>query len=188
MRVLTGAVIALAWSVIVGAHDGPPFPIASDRAAGRYVVSIWTDPDATDDGSAGGQFWVIVRRQDGEPLPEGTSVRVAVRPLGRPGPEREEAAAPVRGDTGNQFAALVMDHEGPFAVRATVSGPLGDVSVDATADATYDLRPPAYMFWVYLLPFVLAGALWTRLLIRRRSSFRHTSGRRPGAAGTGGPL
>jgi len=40
------------------AHSGPPFPIVADRVAGTYRVSIWTDPDATDDGSAGGQFWV----------------------------------------------------------------------------------------------------------------------------------
>jgi len=32
------------------AHSGPPFPIVSSRVAGSYIISIWTDPDATDDG------------------------------------------------------------------------------------------------------------------------------------------
>src|SRR4029453_4395549 len=32
-------------SPVVFAHDGPPFPILSDRVAGPYLVSIWTDPD-----------------------------------------------------------------------------------------------------------------------------------------------
>ena len=53
------AVLLLAAS-LAEAHDGPPFPIVSDHVAGPYRISVWTDPDATDDGSPGGQFWVIV--------------------------------------------------------------------------------------------------------------------------------
>jgi hypothetical protein len=36
-------------------------------------------------------------------------------------------------------------------------------------DATYDQRPPAYLLVVYVMPFVLVGLLWGRLLLRRRS-------------------
>src|SRR5690349_11751219 len=65
--------IALLFSSItwtVETHSGPPFPIMSDQAAGPYVVSIWTDPDTTDDGSAGGQFWTRVHpAADGVQLP-----------------------------------------------------------------------------------------------------------------------
>jgi hypothetical protein len=68
----------------------------------------------------------------------------------------------------NQFAALVMDHEGSFAVRVDIEGPLGAASVSASVEATYDLRPPKWLFFLYLLPFVLAGLLWGRLLMRRR--------------------
>ena len=64
-----------------------------------------------------------------------------------------------------------MDHEGPYRVAVTVSGPLGEAAVEAQADATYDLRPPPYMLAWYLSPFILVGLLWGRLLIRRR---KHT--------------
>jgi len=47
------------------AHDGPPFPIVSEHTAGAYAVSVWTDPDTTDDGTAGGQFWVVLRPASG---------------------------------------------------------------------------------------------------------------------------
>jgi hypothetical protein len=151
------------------AHDGPPFPIVSDRVLGPYVVSVWTDPDTTDDGTPGGQFWVTLSRRNGEDLPGGTRAVVAVRPLDRPGPERRADAAPVRGDVGNQFAGVVMDHEGRFAVAVAISGPLGNEMVEAEVDATYDLRPPPYMLAVYLMPFVLIGLLWGRALLRRRS-------------------
>jgi hypothetical protein len=152
----------------VAAHTGPPYPIVTDRIAGAYSVSIWTDPDATDDRRAGGQFWVVLETATGDPVPAATRATVSTRPLDRPGSPGQVAATPTRGDAGNQFAALVMDHEGPYAVAVSISGPLGEAAVDSRVEATYDLRPPAYMLAWYLLPFVAAGLLWGRLLLRRR--------------------
>jgi hypothetical protein len=102
-------------------------------------------------------------------LPPHTRVTVAIRALGRAGPTVTSTASPVRGDVTNQFAALVMDHEGRFAVHVAVDGPLGAATVDAEVDATYDLRPAPYLLVLYLVPFVLVGLLWGRLLIRRRA-------------------
>lgn len=146
----------------------PAVPIVSDRIAGPYSVSIWTDPDATDDGTAGGQFWVVIELAAGADVPPATRASVAIRPLAPGGLAQQAAAEPVRGDPGNQFAALLMDHEGPYAVAVTIAGPLGGARVDAQAEATYDLRPAPYMLAWYLLPFVIAGLLWGRLLVRRR--------------------
>jgi hypothetical protein len=63
-----------------------------------------------------------------------------------------------------------MDHEGPFLVQVAVSGSMGAATVDAMVDATYDLRPAPYMMLWYLAPFLMAGFLWTRLLLRRRAA------------------
>ena len=163
------ALLALAWPRAASAHDGPPYPIVSDRTVGAYRVSIWTDPDTTDDGSPGGQFWVRLERAGGEAaLPETTRAAVEVRPLDRAGAARRASAAPVRGDVTNQFAALVMDHEGRFGVHVAIDGPLGAVAIDSEVAATYDLRPAPYLLALYLAPFVLVGALWARLIVRRR--------------------
>ena len=67
--------IVAAYPRASGAHDGPPFPIVSDQRVGAYVVSIRTDPDATDDGSAGGQFWVQLQLADGEAADAGHDAR-----------------------------------------------------------------------------------------------------------------
>ena len=176
-------VLAFGWVVVVGvmavaapaacAHDGPPYPIVSDRQVGPYLVSIWTDPDTTDDGSPGGQFWVQVDPLDqSRALPDGTQARVAIQPRDRNGPELQATAAPVRGDATNQFASLVMDHEGRFTVRVRIVGPLGGAAVESEVDATYDLRPSPYLLPVYVLPFVVVGLLWGRLLVRRRGARR----------------
>ena len=171
-------VVSMPWPL--SAHDGPPYPIVSDHAAGPYRLSVWTDPDTTDDGTAAGQFWVRLETVNGAEMPEATRARVTIRPLDRQGPELTRAAEAVRGDVANQFAALVMDHEGRFAVRAEVNGPLGAASVDAEVNATYDLRPAPYLLLLYVAPFVLVGILWGRLLARRRT-MRHAY--RPPPAG-----
>ena len=151
------------------AHNGPPFPLVSDRLVGAYRVSIWTDPDTTDNASAGGQFWVrLDAARKGDAVAEGTRATVAIRPSDRVGSERQGPAAPVRGDISNQFVALRMDHEGPFAVRVTIDGPLGVASVESAVTATYDQRPSPYLIVVYVAPFVLVGLLWGRMMLRRR--------------------
>ncbi len=151
------------------AHSGPPFPILSNRIAGAYDISIWSDPDTTDDGSAGGQFWVVLKAVGRGPgIPAATVVTVAIRPLDREGPTRTGRAVPVNGAADNQFVALLMDHEGPFGVRVTVDSSLGRAEVESRAEATYDLRPSRGLIVIYLLPFVAVGALWMKVLWRRR--------------------
>jgi hypothetical protein len=152
----------------LSAHSGPPFPIVSSQVAGAYDIAIWTDPDATDDAVAGGQFWVVLTPRGAAAIPAGTRVTVAIRALDRPGTELRATAAPVDGLVARQFAALRMDHEGRFAVRVDVDGPLGPARITSQVDATYDLRPPPVLFVIYLAPFVVLGVFWMKLLKRRR--------------------
>jgi hypothetical protein len=162
-------VAVLALTPRLGAHSGPPFPILSSQIAGAYDVAIWTDPDATDDAKAAGQFWVVLKPRGAAAIPAGTRVTIGIRALDRPASELTAQAAPVDGLVTRQFAALRMDHEGPFAVRVAVDGPLGPAQVTSRVDATYDLRPPPVLFGIYLAPFVVLGLLWMKVLRRRRA-------------------
>jgi hypothetical protein len=161
-----------AGTATVHAHSGPPYPVVSRQAAGMYLVSVWTDPDATDDGTAGGQFWIVIEpARTGATLPPDTRAQVTVRALDRSGPDAAPAAAtPVDGDLSRQFVAVRMDHEGPYRVHVWLDGAWGTAGLDAQVEATYDLRPPLGLLGIYLLPFVAVGFLWTRLLLRRRRS------------------
>ena len=174
-RVPFALVIALLTSLPgrVLAHDGPPFPIVSGHRSGGYEIEVWTDPDSTDDGSAGGQFWVILE-STGTPadLPAGTRVDVSIRSSGARDSWQTIQAEPVEGKVSRQFARLVMDHEGRFDVQVEIAGPLGRATATAWVDATYDLRPAPAMLVLYLLPFVVVGALWAKLLVRRRRAAR----------------
>jgi hypothetical protein len=170
---LLAAMDVVMTPAIVRAHSGPPFPIVSNRIVGAYDISIWTDPDATDDGQAGGQFWVVIHAADRETgasgeVPAETRVTVAIRPAGGTDGEQHATATPVDGQVSRQFAATLMDHEGRFDVRVMVEGPLGRVELSSAVDATYDQRPAPILLVVYLLPFVAIGALWMARLRRRR--------------------
>jgi acetylornithine deacetylase/succinyl-diaminopimelate desuccinylase-like protein len=169
-HVAWNTLIAVLVTAAVGhAHSGPPFPIVSNRVVGSYQLSIWTDPDTTDDGSAAGRFWVTIRPgRPGATIPSETRATVSITPLDGSGPARTAGAEPVHGDVTSQFAALVMDHEGRFHVRVAIAGPSGPAEVDADVDATYDLRPAPWLIALYVMPFVLVGFLWIKLLLRRR--------------------
>lgn len=128
-----------------------------DKAVAGYKVSVWTDPDVTDDQSAAGRFWVTVE-------PGATRVVVSIRPLDRAGSARSAVAEPVNGDHQRNFTALLMDHEGPFGVHVAIDGAPGKAEVDASTDATYDLRPRPILTVLFVLPFVLAGFVWESCL------------------------
>ena len=165
------AVIFLGTAVNSEAHDGPPYPIVSDHLMGGYRVSVWTDPDTTDDGTAGGQFWIMIDpMRDGQLIPLELLTRVTVHPLDVGGEPRYGLAAPVDGNPARRFVAINMDREGRFRVRVDVERASGSDSVDAEVQATYDLRPSPWMLAVYAVPFVLTGALWIGLLVKRRST------------------
>jgi hypothetical protein len=178
-RTALAALTILAAQITLRAHAGPPYPIVTDAVRGPYTISIWTDPDATDDGSAGGQFWIVIGPSaKGGTLPVETRATVSVRPVNQSSSTPMIATTePVRGDVTNQFGAVVMNHEGAYAVLVEVAGSLGRASIESMVDATYDLRPPPYMLAWYLAPFLLAGLLWARLLLRRRSVSRGPSDR-----------
>jgi hypothetical protein len=145
----------------VQAHSGPPFPIVTDQLVHGYKVSVWTDPDVTDDTTRAGRFWVTV-------TPGPTSVVVAIKPLDRAGETATAAAQTVNGDAQRYYTTLRMDHEGRFGVQVQIDGSLGQARVDAYTDATYDLRPRPILTLLFIAPFLLVGFVWGKLLIKRR--------------------
>jgi hypothetical protein len=180
--------LSILFTASVLAHSGPPYPIVQDQVTGPYRIAVWTDPDSTDDGSAAGRFWVTVHpAAEGATLPDDTRARVSVTPLDRPADAGSSAGTDlVGGDVSHQFAAVVLDHEGAFRVKVVVDGALGRADVDSEVQATYDLRPPPALIFLYLFPFVLVGALWVKLLMKRRRAAAPSRTR--SAAGKAAPL
>jgi hypothetical protein len=162
--------VTLALGVPLAAHNGPPFPVVTDRAAGSYIVSLWADPDTSDDGDADGRFWVVVNpATKGTVLPTDTVVQISIWPVERRESVRTETANPDEPEPSRRTAAFVIDREGKYGVKATIAGSLGPAEIETSIDAQYDARPRPALIAIFALPFVLIGFVWLRLLLRRRS-------------------
>jgi hypothetical protein len=163
--------VTLALCAPLAAHNGPPFPVVTDRAAGSYVVSLWADPDASDGGDADARFWVIVNPAvKGTALPADTVVQISIWPVEHRDVVRTETARPDEHEPSRRTAAFVIDREGKYGVKATVEGALGPAEIETVVDAEYDARPRPALIAVYALPFVLIGFVWLKLLMRRRAN------------------
>lgn len=172
-RVALGLAAWLGAASPVLAHSGPPFPIVSTQTFGPYQVSVWTDPDTTDNGTAAGRFWITVKPAGADAAPPpATRVHVAIAPTDRAGATHEADATTAANDASQYFLALLMDHEGPFSVHVAIDGPRGHADVESSVQATYDLRPAPMLMIVFAMPFVLVGFLWIKLLLRRRAAAR----------------
>src|SRR6185436_13799078 len=162
--------IAIRSSAVLEAHNGPPFPVVTDRTVGNYVVSLWADPDASDEGDADGRFWVMVNPlAKGTPLPADTVVQISLWPVEQRESIRTETAQPDENEPARRTAAFVIRHEGKYGVKGMIAGPLGPAEVEAVVDAQYDARPRPVLIAVFALPFVLIGFVWLKLLLRRRA-------------------
>src|SRR4029077_9187124 len=52
--------VTLVLCAPLAAHNGPPFPVVTDRASGSCGVFLWADRAASDGGAADARFWVMV--------------------------------------------------------------------------------------------------------------------------------
>src|SRR5688572_12373430 len=76
-----GRILLAAWFLTLDslpalAHEGPPYPIIVDKAAGPCMLSVWADPDV-----GTGTFFIILEPHEGGAIPPDIKVEIAVRPL-----------------------------------------------------------------------------------------------------------
>jgi hypothetical protein len=153
------------------AHQGPPFPILTDRRAGPYVASLWTDPDI-----GTGTFFVVLEPPENRRLPARTRVRIGVRPLTVQRAEivYEVTVQPVRSGA-RYFAAVPLDRGGMWHVRVLLDGAEGGGTLSADVEATPDGTIGPIGLVVYAVPFLAVGFLWLKAVLRRREPADRTS-------------
>src|ERR1700723_3634505 len=156
-------VVLLVASSPLGAHNGPPFPIISDKRVGPVVVSLWTHPDV-----GTGLFYVIVDAPPGGTIPRGLVIEIGVREVkGRLAEviyptQLEKMRGQVQYGTEAQF-----DQQELWHVRLIVKSSAGD----GEASADVEVTPPGLGRWDLLmvsLPFLGVGFLWFHVMMRKR--------------------
>lgn len=168
--VCSGLMVILSCSVMVKAHEGPPYPVFVDKPAGPFVVSVWADPDV-----GTGVFFVILEPPEGRTLPDDIEVELGVQPAdGRLAETHYNAVRDsVRGQV--QYKAEVsFDREELWRVRFILHSSQGSQEISTDIAVT----PPGYGRWdllVYLFPFLAIGALWLRAVFRGRNRKRQAA-------------
>lgn len=148
------------------AHEGPPFLIIVDHEVGPYLVSVWTDPDI-----GIGTFYVVFEpvSDEGDQLPEISSVKVGVTPTSGRLEEKFYSAEPQRTRSGARyFAEVEFDKGEMWKVRIQVEGAGWDGEMISEVEATPDGSLGPIVILIYALPFVGIGILWFRAIIVRR--------------------
>ena len=145
------------------AHNGPPFPIISEKRVGPCIISLWTLPDI-----GVGTFWVIAEPPPGGRVPPDLSVKFAIQPVDNRIPERV-----FQGVRDNSNAQVQFKVEAPFDrdewVRVHVF--LTSSAGNSDATASVEITPVGMGRWdllIYLLPFLGVGFLWFRAMTRRK--------------------
>jgi hypothetical protein len=155
--------LVLAIAVSAAAHNGPPFPIISDRPMGCCVISLWTHPDV-----GIGTFFVIVSPAPGKTVPKDLKFEIGVLPatgrlkeaLYRAEPREENGA--VHYNVWAQF-----DRQELWRVNLYLESNTGNAQVTTTVGVT----PPGFGRWDLLffsLPFLGVGFLWFVAMKRKR--------------------
>ncbi|HTP87065.1 MAG TPA: hypothetical protein VMJ34_08955 [Bryobacteraceae bacterium] len=155
------------------AHNGPPFPIITDKVVGPVKISLWTHPDI-----GTGTFWVIVDPLPGQSIPGDLKIHVAVQPVNHRIPERI-ADAPRDDSTSQlQYIALIdFDRDEFVRARVIIQSARGTGDASATVEIT-PVAPKRWEMYLFLAPFLMVGFLWFRAVTTRRrkrkASHKHT--------------
>jgi hypothetical protein len=162
-KFLSPVVVLFLASSPLRAHNGPPFPIISDKRVGPVVVSLWTHPDV-----GTGLFYVIVDPPPGGAIPPDLKIEIGVRPVtGRLAEviyptQLENLRGQVQYRTEAQF-----DLQELWQVRMIVKSSAGD----GEASADVEVTPPGLGRWdllMFSLPFLGVGFLWFHVMMRKR--------------------
>src|ERR1700733_15304858 len=162
-RKLLLLVVLLVASSPLRAHNGPPFPIISDKRVGPVVVSLWTHPDV-----GTGLFYVIVDAPPGGTIPPDLKIEIGVRPVtGRLAEviyptQLEKMRGQVQYGTEAQF-----DQQELWHVRLIVKSSAGDGEAGAEVEGT----PPGLGRWDLLnvwLPLLGVAFLCFHVMMRKR--------------------
>lgn len=147
------------------AHNGPPFPIVTDKQIGDVRIAIWTHPDI-----GTGEFFVLVDPLPGKSVPSDLRIDLGIQPTSNRLPEvvyrmqRDNSRAQVQYN-----ASATFDKQDYFKVRVHVQSARGNGEVSSQVEAT----PEGFGQWdlaFYLLPFAFIAALFYRGVRKKRTS------------------
>lgn len=163
------ALLMIVLAIPAAAHNGPPFPIITDRRVGPVVISLWTHPDV-----GTGTFWVIVNPPKGGSEPKDLRVQIGVQPVtGRLKEKRYNAMLDNTAQL-QYYVETQFDAQEVWRIHLLLDSAAGHGEDYATVFVT----PPGLGRWDllwYASPFAAVGLLWFRAMSKRRKRAQPTN-------------
>ena len=166
-RITVGCVVTLLamtlYSSAARAHNGPPFPIITDKRVGPCIVSLWIHPDI---GSS--PIFVLVDPAPGSAIPKDLKIAIGVQPVS--GRLAEVVYPATIADQRGQLeykTDVQFDQQEFWSVRLILASSAGGGEALAKVEAT----PVGYGRWdllLFALPFLAVGFLWFKVIAKRR--------------------
>jgi hypothetical protein len=151
------------FSVLAWAHNGPPFPIVTDKQIGSVKIAVWTHPDI-----GMGTFFVVVDPLPGAAVPNDLKIDLGIQPTSN---RLAEVVYPMQRDNGRggvQYNAQVeFDKQDFFKVRVHLQSASASGEVLSQVEAT----PQGFGRWdllFYLLPFLFIVVMFYRGVRKKR--------------------
>ena len=149
-----------AWAY---AHNGPPFPIVTDKQIGAVKIAVWTHPDI-----GVGTFFVLVDPLPGMSVPNDLKIDLGIQPTSNRLPE---VVYPMTRDNGRgevQYNTQVeFDKQDFFRVRVRVQSSAGSGEAISQVEAT----PQGFGRWdllFYLSPVLVIAAMFYHGVRKKR--------------------
>ncbi len=162
MKILMSIFLGIFLSMSIWAHEGPAFPILVDRKIANFKLSIWADPD-----TGQGTFSLYL---EGEKNPN-LSIDLAASPVDDSGHTLKAAGQLVDEDQKRSTykAILPFDRSLNWNVEFKLKE---NGTLISSFSLPLEVTPPGpnkLEFAVYLLPFLLVGFIWIRVVIAKKS-------------------
>ncbi|MBC7430152.1 MAG: hypothetical protein H7336_16180 [Bacteriovorax sp.] len=147
------------------AHEGPPYPILVDKKFSNYKISVWTDPD-TDKGT-------FLFYPEGENLKSDDFI-YQIKATPQSGAPEILSALAMKGEQQNGYFTYTATIPFPKAmlwnVRILIKNKQNnEVLLDQTLSVEVTTPGPNRTeTLVYLMPFLLVGAIWIKVVMKKR--------------------
>lgn len=150
------------WATL--AHEGPPFPILVDHPFGQSKLSVWADPDT-------GEGTFLIYPED---VPAHVELLFEIKATPKDKNEPRLKSTALMAQSGNEkhsyTAILPFPTEGFWNITVQVKNKQNG-NILTSVIIPVEVTPPGPSkteFAVYLVPFLLVGAIWIRVILYKR--------------------
>lgn len=158
MKMLALFLFLITNSIALKAHEGPPFPILVDKKINDGILTIWADPDTGE-----GTFYLYLEGAGGQE----STIELIAKPQNIPSFELSTQAARIDATPKRSTYKAILPFDRPLMWKVEFRIKQNGNMVQSII-LPVEVTPPGankLEFAVYLLPFLMIGFIWVKIVM-----------------------